>query len=613
VDTTATITDLNNNGGSAYYNLQGDIYDWLFYGETRYTNFHYEPIDVIITREPAKQNLLCSNTRILDSAQEINTTSDYAYGADQPTGQQIGILFTPTVLDDYQYFEVLLRQTDSNNIIANDITYELWETAAGIPSVQIGRGKMSSLPVEKSTGIYQWQPVFFPSRLHLSAGTTYALVAFVNGAGSATQALSFGAQSVGSGGTMVYRSRTGSVCGSWGVVPTKDGAIRVYKGWPALPGRRLTISERLGTSLLNTDNIPSWEASIPEDAATPPDCEAIGGSATHWDVASQMWQGFYNAYENRSLFYTQLYQGFGAVSGPTLTSLTKVNQDPLITIGANETYYSGLECYDWTPGAMKGYYRNYYYPSGIGGQYRRLHHASNAHANWSQPGSAGGWQDDGAVTYPWPTVANLMGGKVWKEGNIVYVQTGIELVNNNGTSRTIIAEQDGPLTLKNGKPIYLDMTDMSFADVVANGILGGQFQTSDGYYHSTIAEQKLLTGDSAGTYYFNTWGLSSVDRYIYGCPYPLLMRDAALPNEYLGVAGAGVMSDTLIGYQAVNRYYASARPFVQMSVNYASVTIEIAAGGSQIGGKSEMFGAVSVSAGGSAGRSQIGGKSEVFR
>ena len=497
-----------------------------------------------------------------------NGSAEVAYGANQLNGRGISLPFTVTEAGDYQFFEMLVRQAGSSAILAGDMIVEVYSDNAGVPGTLLGRAWTTTMGVDKSTGSYGWLWAYCPSKLTLSPGT-YHLVPTVNGTGSTSQAISFACQS---GGSTPYRTRTAGSWSGWGTVANKRPCVRAYSGWPALVGGRWDLDARNGT-ILRATGTPSWEQTGSEDLGYG---EHFNVSEAHWDGSA--WRVLYATYDDRTGQGGVTYaRGLGAATGPTLASLTKYNQNPLVTIPLAQ-HSSRLEThtpcvYDWTPGAMKGYFRGYAYdldPT----QQRILYHMSNAHANWYQPQSGGGWQNDGVVNYSWPTVQNILNPHAWYDGATVKVQLFVQ--TSTGGGRMVIADQATPTSLVNATPVYIDLSDVD----TVSALIGARYEAGSGIIHGLATKQNTKS-DSYGTYYFEGWALSSGDGIIYTSPYPLLPYDNTATNEHCGAdaaAGTGFVEETdgtiRVVYAGVNRYYTAAAGDLDMEVVTNMATVQ---------------------------------------
>lgn len=535
--------------------LSGERYA-IYFGyaseTTSPTSIVWEAKDYSVSREEAKRNKPQSDSLTTEYSQATNDTSDHAFGGDQATGRQVGFTWTASSTGQYQKMEVWIRQTATTNIEAYDMIVEVWDDSGGVPGSVITKTSASTFGAEKSTGSYQKAIVFFPSKLTLTSGTKYHFTFQVNGAGSATQAISFGAQTVGSGGDLIYRTRSSSTWGSWTSDATKDFAVIIYKGTQAMADRRVTLTSALSTDpTLPIDDVPSWEAVYPTQNA-----QWLTPSQYHWTGTE--WRGPYISYNNDIVLPTTVPREVGGFSGSSLTTLSKFNQDPMVSFPAGTIELNSPWIYDWDSPTFKMYLRAFYSPA-QSGKKRHLRHYTNTHANWYQPEGAGGWADDGEVTYNHPICENFWGPPVaWMDGSTLRVVASCSLNDGDTGLQRGIAEYEvnsgDPTLWENAKFFYMDKTDLS----ETNQFFGPQkrVETSDGYVHSSVFVQYTASGDLHGNYYFEGWFTSSIDGYIWSSPYPVGFRNEFNPVEQQGV-DMFLIDDSTIGVTGIGRYWIS--------------------------------------------------------
>lgn len=523
-------------------------------------------------RETAKRNKEAEDSLVLDSSVIVNDDADYAFGGDQTTGRQVSGIFTPTTTGQYSAVEVLVRQRAVSNISAYDMIGEVWAVNATteLPTEVIGRGKISTYGVEKSTGSYQWLRIYFPSKIQLTQDVKYAFVAQINGSGSATQAINFAVDSVAANGTLAYRTRTGSSWNAWAANATKSLCAKVYRGTAGIPGRKVSLTERYGTNpVLEATDTPSWEAIASVDNA-----EHLG-SRCITKVGSE-YRVVYASY-NDAMTWPSIVRTFGAANGTALTSLSKVDQAVLINLPTGTHEMNTPMVYDWTAGDYKMYYRCYYTTPGPNGERRHTRHASSANATWTVNEANGGWSDNGNITYPWPVCDNVMAPVAWDDDGTINLCEIYLLANADDAikRRAICSEQDATLTLQNAKPCYVDLTDVREALTT----FGPQSRHELGsLVHAFITVQYNLSGDLNGDYYFEEWVTSSADGQIWSSPYPLLSRQSNLSTEPLGCSSTTFVGSTSILYNGYKRYWMTGgtSPYVDVQTNLATIAIESA-------------------------------------
>ena len=569
IEALTAVTDVKDDTNSLWH-VAGDVFDSHYIVAHTHTLCQAYagavPPSISSTREVAKQNAVKSDSLVLDSSNVTNETTEYAFGADQATGRGLAIPFTPSETGDYQCVEVLVRQRDTTNIVARDMVGEVWADSAGSPGAVIGRGRISTLGAESSTGDYQWLRTFLPSKLSLTGSTQYWFVPVVNGAGSSTQALNFGCEDVASGGTLQYRTRAASAWGAWSADTTKNGCIRVYRGWPALPGRRVSLVDRDAGNPCLEPGTPSWEATYPEQDMTHIHlAQATGGKA------------LYASYDDDADYGVVNSRNIGAATYSDPDTFVKYDQDPLIAHPVTDpvtTEHATPWIYDWTANAAKMYYRVKLASADALGRIRFISHATNTHANWYQPGSGGGWASDGAVTYPWPVCEGVYQPGAWVDGETTYVMCTYDLDQTVGELRALVAEKLTDTTIGNARPVYMDLSDQG----VARMFVYPSQQTSDGYRHSPVSLQTALAGDSAGTWVFDLWVASTLDGSIFSPPYPILPRDSSIASEYLGCDVGVFADDAHLLYAGIIRYLTTVAPHVQVVGNLAHVALVSATG-----------------------------------
>jgi hypothetical protein len=527
------------------------------------------------TRETAKRHRVTAESRVLDSSVTTHDDSTNCYGVADTTGQQVAARFTPSVTSDYQFFELLLRR-HSTYATETDCYIEIWSDAAGSPGSVIGRAVSWVYGIETSSHAFQWLPFYVPSKLTLTAGTDYWCVfSMPSENGGSARGADWAHGTVASGGTCAIRTRSDSAWGPWSRDATKRPCLKVWRGWPGLPSRRTAWNSRHASPLIAESTGLPWASVFPHSDL------AVAIASQIYKTGASDYRALFNCYTSDSHGApgtfgqtnpppaTGSYVGklqIGVAEGTSLTGLIIRRQDPLLSLPTTPSipggiaYTSSPYIYDWRLNNYKMYYRDSSTNADSNGCVRRLRHATNTQANWYQPSTSSGWTDDGVVTMPCPIISNVFDPKAWIDDGITYVQ--FNCYNSAASkARCMLAEKDCTTSLRNLKPIYVDLTDLvPVASPSATGDLyfvnvGSHYRASDGVWHNPVTLQRYLTGDPNGHYYYDVWMQESLDGYVFAPPYPLVLRNASNAGEELGCYAGGFVDDTNFFTQRISKYY----------------------------------------------------------
>lgn len=504
-----------------------------------------------------------TEARTLRYEQAVRDAEVVAWGGDQTTGQRVAFR-VPVTAAPHQFVEVLVRQKGSTAIKSRDLSFA-WCADGAAPGEEIAGALTSTLGVQKSSGAYTWLFGFFPLPVTPCSGHLWLRLT-VNGAGSSTQALSFGCKSVGSGGNVSVQSRSGGTWGAWSADPTLDACVRVYSGWPALAdaGMVSIVAKHEGNPVFRATRPPSW-ISLKGDYGME---HCVIAQVREADGVSHV---LYSSYDTDARYGVINSRQIGTASGDDLSSLVKHDQAPLIArpdTTPETTEHHTPWVYDWTPGAFKMYYREKLASADAEGRVRRLVHATSEATDWAANSANGGWARDATVEYAWPTCKNVFGPHV-EDG---YLYAVFDLDEAMGEMRTLRCAADPayPATLTEALPVCVPLPETP-----GRYFTGTPYRGPDGVWHMTWVTQTALEGDAAGTWQYDMFVSSSMDGLLYSPPTPLILRDADAPGEHCGADGGLFVDRETLLYTGVERYLTATAPHVEVNTNLA--TIDIAA------------------------------------
>lgn len=585
-----TITDMKDDTED-YYHLAGDWRGAFWYGQMEYTHFSmFNGLEA--TKEETKQNRPYDDNLSVYYENDVEAFKLGCWGADQSDGRMGGIVITlPAGIYSKLAFKLIQGTAFNIQIPDNGLVYVEVFSVSGSPTNLLTRAKKCALGIEENGNSYQYLEFELPSPVVLTGVTTLGFFLIVKGDGGGaapTQYLALGEESVGSGGNAWYRNRTGGVWQSWTNIPTRNMGFKIWNGnYGVLGDRPVSLVSRDGPILV-ADNTPSWEHDI-ED----------GDDAEHIYISQVLEDGsnkliLYSSYDDDwAVGLVSRSAGAGIATQDDLSDITKYDQDPLlihedIGLGTEISGHHGLFIYDNTPGARKAYYRAKYKTPLVGGKDRHIRHTSNAHANWNQPESGGGWGPDGVVTYPWPICRDIFSPEPYEDGGTVFVVATYDFNGSDsylaGISKILIGERSTDTTWKNARPIFLD--DSDFGGQTITGIFGvyGRIQTSDNYYHGMVVVQRPLEPPAGGnTHYYEAYVVSSLDGFVWGSPYKILGIGSAGTEDEMGAGTAFIFGDNKLVYTAVRKYESPpvTPPYYRVQANIATIqTLELLVGGS---------------------------------
>jgi hypothetical protein len=200
--------------------------------------------------------------------------------------------------------------------------------------------------------------------------------------------------------------------------------------------------------------------------------------------------------------------------------------------------------YDFTAGALKAYFQ-----SRKGGPiHRHLRHASNS-STWDTA-----WTDDGEVTYPWPSLANIQQPVTQTISSIMYIYHGGELDDGGSWAlqKQLRARKDTTTTIAMIEECRMDWSDIPGGDWFS----AAPIVYKDGeYWYGLQTRQHPIGGDA---YEFSIYIMRSVDGLHFSTPIPV---PELVPNgdssswEYRGCGFPTVSSDgSSIFYCSTKRY-----------------------------------------------------------